>query len=80
MSENKTNSRELLREFNWTLLSTAGYTAAQLAGLGDLSQLSLESLETLITKKAVEAKGEELSKKKLPIRLLNPKKKRSPKR
>jgi hypothetical protein len=80
VSEKKTNLRELLKEFNWELLSTAGYTAAQLAGFGDLSQLPLERLEALITQKAVEAKGEELSKKKLRIRLLNPKKKRPPKR
>jgi hypothetical protein len=76
VSEKKTSSRELLKEFNRELLSTAGYTAAQLAGFGELSQLSLQSLEALISQKAVEALGEQLRKKKLRVRLLSPKKRR----
>lgn len=81
MSEKKkTDLPELVREINWELLSAAGYTAAQLAGFGDLSQLPLERLEALITQKAMEATGEELSKKKLRFSLFNPKKKRAPKR
>ena len=81
MSEEKKGMpRELLKDFNRELLIAAGYNTAQIAGLGDLSQLPLEGLEALITQKAMEATGEELSKKKLRFSILNPKKKRAPKR
>jgi hypothetical protein len=74
--EKKMSPGELLKEFNCELLIAARYTPAKLTALGDLSQLSLESLEALIHQKAAEAPRDQLRRKKIRIKLLSPPKKR----
>jgi hypothetical protein len=70
--EKKMSPSELLKEFNRELLIAARYTPAKLTGLGDLSQLSLESLEALIQQKAAETLRNQLRRQKIHIKVLSP--------
>jgi hypothetical protein len=48
-------ANELLRSGRLVFLETAGYTAAKITGLGDLAALPLETMSTLLHRKAEEA-------------------------
>jgi hypothetical protein len=74
--EKKTDVRELLKDFNRELLIAARYTPAKLTGLGDLSHLSLQSLEALIDEKAGETLRKQLRRQKIHVIVFPPKKRR----
>ena len=73
--EKKMSTRELLKEFNRELLIAARYTPAKLTGLGDLSHLSLQSLEALIDQKAAETLRNQLLRQKIHTQIFSPQKK-----
>jgi len=51
----KERANELLRSGRLVFFETAGYTAAQIAGLGDLALVPSEKVSELLRKKALEA-------------------------
>ncbi len=49
-----TRRREIARAFNLEFLRMAGYSAGEIAGLGDLSELGAERIQDLIRRKHLE--------------------------
>jgi hypothetical protein len=71
-------ANELLRSGRLVFLETAGYTAAQITGLGDLAAVTSEKMSGLLHKKALEAMeatGRELNRQKVHTKILRPRKK-----
>jgi hypothetical protein len=56
--------KEILTSFNLECLKVAGYTEAEILGLGDLGAVPDEGMRKLINRKLGEALGESLSKEK----------------
>lgn len=71
-------ANDLLRSGRLVFLETAGYTSAQITGLGDLAAVTSEKMSGLLRKKALEAMeatGRELNRQKVRTRILRPGKK-----
>jgi hypothetical protein len=73
--EGQQRSREtILVAFNKRHLAIAGYSEAQILGLGDLAKLTKDQMHKLIHEKASEAVVADLKRRRVRIRVLPPKK------
>lgn len=79
-SDRKKTADELLRSGRLVFLQTAGYTAAQISGFGDLLKLTDEKVSELLHHKAENAianmLGEKLQKRKHRVRKLGGRKRK----
>jgi hypothetical protein len=72
----KERANELLRSGRRVFLETAGYTAAQILGLGDLALVPSEKISELLRKKALEAVARSQLKRRTRVELLKKKRKK----
>jgi len=66
----KERANEMLRSGRLVFLETAGYTAAQITGLGDLAFVPSEKVSELLRKKALEAVARSQLKRRTRVQLL----------
>jgi hypothetical protein len=68
-------ANELLRSGRLVFLETAGYTAAQITGLGDLALVPSEKVSELLRRKALDAVARAILKRRTRVRVLGKKRK-----
>jgi hypothetical protein len=72
----KERANELLRSGRLVFLETAGYTAAQITGLGDLALVPSEKVSELLRKKALDAIARSRLKRRTRVQLLRKKRRK----
>lgn len=68
-------ANELLRSGRLVFLETAGYTAAQITGLGDLALVPSEKVSQLLRQKALDAVARAILKRRPRVRVVGKKRK-----
>ena len=69
-------ANELLRSGRLVFLETAGYTTAQITGLGDLASVPSEKVSELLRRKALDAVARSSIKRRVRVRVLKKKKRK----